>query len=414
VGRDGGLDRGADRPRGAGLPARHREAVGAIRDALGIRWLGQEPLADRPRIEIVRIRAGVALGVLFLAGTISDIGDESVGPSLRIALGVGIALFIGIYMSVLPPVRWLSRRGPGAVIAALALLPVIAIALLAAGAPPSFSALFVYVAAATGMLLPPRTAAGLILATGVGVGILGAVRGDEDGAVAATVLTVVAIGSMMAAFGRVTRVNRELRDTREELATLAVADERLRIARDVHDLLGHSLSVITLKSELAARLLERDPARAADELEEIQAVSREALAEVREAVKGYRGLALAESLTRARSALTAAGIDCELAGAQPALPADVDAVLAWAVREGTTNVIRHSQASHCEIRIRADGESAALEIDDDGRPAAAPGTGGSGLDGLRERAQRVRGTLEAGARPGGGFRLRVTVPLPEP
>jgi two-component system, NarL family, sensor histidine kinase DesK len=414
VGRDGGLDRGADRPRGAGLPARHREAVGAIRDALGIRWLGQEPLADRPRIEIVRIRAGVALGVLFLAGTISDIGDESVGPSLRIALGVGIALFIGIYMSVLPPVRWLSRRGPGAVIAALALLPVIAIALLAAGAPPSFSALFVYVAAATGMLLPPRTAAGLILATGVGVGILGAVRGDEDGAVAATVLTVVAIGSMMAAFGRVTRVNRELRDTREELATLAVADERLRIARDVHDLLGHSLSVITLKSELAARLLERDPARAADELEEIQAVSREALAEVREAVKGYRGLALSESLTRARSALTAAGIDCELAGAQPALPADVDAVLAWAVREGTTNVIRHSQASHCEIRIRADGESAALEIDDDGRPAAAPGTGGSGLDGLRERAQRVRGTLEAGARPGGGFRLRVTVPLPEP
>jgi two-component system sensor histidine kinase DesK len=414
VGRDGGLDRGADGPRGAGLPARHREAVGAIRDALGIRWLGQEPLADRPRIEIVRIRAGVALGVLFLAGTISDIGDESVGPSLRIALGVGIALFIGIYMSVLPPVRWLSRRGPGAVIAALALLPVIAITLLAAGAPPSFSALFVYVAAATGMLLPPRTAAGLILATGVGVGILGAVRGDEDGAVAATVLTVVAIGSMMAAFGRVTRVNRELRDTREELATLAVADERLRIARDVHDLLGHSLSVITLKSELAARLLERDPARAADELEEIQAVSREALAEVREAVKGYRGLALAESLTRARSALTAAGIDCELAGAQPALPADVDAVLAWAVREGTTNVIRHSQASHCEIRIRADRESAALEIDDDGRPAAAPGTGGSGLDGLRERAQRVRGTLEAGARPGGGFRLRVTVPLPEP
>jgi two-component system, NarL family, sensor histidine kinase DesK len=362
----------------------------------------------------VRIRAGVALGVLFLAGTISDIGDESVGPSLRIALGVGIALFIGIYMSVLPPVRWLSRRGPGAVIAALALLPVIAIALLAAGAPPSFSALFVYVAAATGMLLPPRTAAGLILATGVGVGILGAVRGDEDGAVAATVLTVVAIGSMMAAFGRVTRVNRELRDTREELATLAVADERLRIARDVHDLLGHSLSVITLKSELAARLLERDPARAADELEEIQAVSREALAEVREAVKGYRGLALAESLTRARSALTAAGIDCELAGAQPALPADVDAVLAWAVREGTTNVIRHSQASHCEIRIRADREIAALEIDDDGRAAAPAGTGGSGLDGLRERAQRLRGTLEAGARPDGGFRLRVTVPLAEP
>jgi two-component system, NarL family, sensor histidine kinase DesK len=89
-------------------------------------------------------------------------------------------------------------------------------------------------------------------------------------------------------------------------------------------------------------------------------------------------------------------------------------VLAWAVGEGTTNVIRHSQASHCEIRIRADREIAALEIDDDGRAAAPAGTGGSGLDGLRERAQRLRGTLEAGARPDGGFRLRVTVPLAEP
>ena len=264
------------------------------------------------------------------------------------------------------------------------------------------------------MLLPPRLAAVLIVTAGLGVAVLGIARGDDDGAIAATVLTVVAIGAMMAAFGRVTRVNRELRETREELATLAVAEERLRIARDVHDLLGHSLSVITLKSELAARLLERDPARAADELEEIQAVSREALAEVREAVRGYRGLALADSITRARTALTAAGIDCELAGPQPALPADVDAVLAWAVREGTTNVIRHSQARHCEIRIRADDETAALEIDDDGAAAPAPNHGGSGLEGLRERAQRVRGTLEAGARPEGGFRLRVTVPLAEP
>ena len=178
--------------------------------------------------------------------------------------------------------------------------------------------------------------------------------------------------------------------------------------------------MITLKSELAARLLERDPARAAGELEEIQAVSREALAEVREAVKGYRGLALAESLTRARTALAAAGIDCELAGAQPALPADVDAVLAWAVREGTTNVIRHSQARHCAIRIRADDESAALEIDDDGRAAAGAGHGGSGLDGpARARAARARhargrraarGRLPAARhRPAGRAMIRVLI-----
>ena len=135
---------------------------------------------------------------------------------------------------------------------------------------------------------------------------------------------------------------------------------------------------------------------------------------MRDAVQGYRGLALAESLARARSALAAAGIDCELGDAGVSLPADLDAVLAWAVREGTTNVIRHSHARRCEIRIRADRASAALEIDDHGRAGATAGHGGSGLDGLRERAQRVRGTLEAGARPEGGFRLRVTVPLPKP
>jgi two-component system sensor histidine kinase DesK len=377
-------------------------------------WLGEEPLADRPMVDRLRIRLGVAIGLLFLAGPVSDLADESLSTTTRVVSALGLALFVVIYLSVLPPAPWLSRRGVRAVVGALALLPVIAAALLAAGAPDSFTALFVYVAAATGMLLPPRIAAAVIAAAAIGVWILSAQRGDSDSAIAATVLTVVSIGALMAAFGRVVRVNRELRATREELATLAVAEERLRIARDLHDLLGHSLSVIALKSELASRLLERDPARAAAELEEIQAVTREALTEVRGAVQGYRRLGLADSLTRARSALTAAGIDCELAEAPAALPTDVDTVLAWAVREGTTNVIRHSHARHCAIRIRADRASAALEIDDDGHANGAVGRGGSGLDGLRERAQRVRGTLEAGARPEGGFRLRVTVPLPEP
>jgi two-component system sensor histidine kinase DesK len=362
----------------------------------------------------VRVRLGVLLGTLFLIGPASDLGDKSFGSATRAGLAVGGALFLAIYLCLVPPARWIFLRGPRALYGALALLAAIAVALLAAGAPDSFTALFVYLAVACAIVLPPRFAILAIGITTTGVSILGVARGDDTSSIAATALTVLSIGALMAAFARVTRVNRELRHTREELATLAVADERLRIARDLHDLLGHSLSVIALKSELAARLLERDPARATSELEEIQVVTREALTEVREAVKGYRGLALAESLTRARSALTAAGIDCELADAQVPLPADVDAVLAWAVREGTTNVIRHSRARRCEIRVRADRASAALEIDDDGRASEPPAPGGSGLDGLRERAQRVRGTLEAGARPGGGFRLRLTVPLPEP
>jgi two-component system, NarL family, sensor histidine kinase DesK len=184
----------------------------------------------------------------------------------------------------------------------------------------------------------------------------------------------------------------------------------LRIARDLHDLLGHSLSVIALKSELARKLVERDPPRAVAELDDVQSVTRTALAEVREAVQGYRRLALAEALETAQTALAAAGIDCELADADVALPADVDAVLAWAVREGTTNVIRHSGARRCEIRVRAGLEGAAVEVVDDGSGDDRRDGGGSGLAGLAERASRERGRIEAGPRPEGGFRLRVIVP----
>lgn len=127
-------------------------------------------------------------------------------------------------------------------------------------------------------------------------------------------------------------------------------------------------------------------------------------------MQGYRRLALAEAIEGAKAALAAAGIDCELADAHVSLPDDVDAVLAWGVREGTTNVIRHSGALHCAIRVRADERRAALEIEDDGAASSTDGSG-SGLNGLRERVQRLRGELEAGALPGGGFRLRLTVPL---
>ncbi len=276
-----------------------------------------------------------------------------------------------------------------------------------------FAALFVYFVAAAGVRLPARIAIVVTLATALAVGVAGTIHGASGSAVAATVLTIVSIGVLMTAFGRIARANRELHATREELARLAVSEERLRIARDLHDLLGHSLSVIALKSELARKLLERDPRRAASELDDIQSVSRTALTDVREAVHGYHRLALAEALESAEAALIAAGIDCDLTDVEVALPADVDAVLAWAVREGTTNVIRHSGALHCAIRIVTDDERAAVEIEDDGhaRPLTVRG---SGLSGLRERARRLRGDLEAGAIPDGGFRLRLTVPLATP
>ena len=383
-----------------------------MRHDLDVKLLEEERLDWRAGSR-TRARAGVLLGLLFLIGPLVDLTRQSLGAWHTAFLLFGLAVFVALYISLLPPTAWLARLGPKGTLLVLASLPAIAIVLLAAGAPSSFGALFVYFVAAAGLRLPARTAIVVTLVTALAVAVAGSIHGDSGSAVAATVLTIVSIGVLMAAFGRIARANRELHATREELARLAVSDERLRIARDLHDLLGHSLSVIALKSELARKVLEQDPQRAAAELDDIQSVSRTALTEVRDAVQGYRRLALAEALETAEAALTAAGIDCDLTDADVALPADVDAVLAWAVREGTTNVIRHSGALHCAIRVVTDAERAAVEIEDDGD--ARPSTDrGSGLSGLRERARRLRGELEAGAAPDGGFRLRLTVPLASP
>ena len=375
-----------------------------------MRLLDADQRSDFDGPGLRRARAGVLLGLLFLSGPLADLARGSYSPAQLAALLLGVAVFVVLYVSLLPPSRWLRRLGPAAALVALGTLPVIATVLLVGGAPTSFAALYVYFVAAAGLRLPEREAVAVTLVTAVGVGVAGIVDDDSGSAIAATVLTIVAIGVLMTAFGRIARANRELRATRQELARLAVSEERLRIARDLHDLLGHSLSVIALKSELARKLVERDPTRAASELDDIQSVTRTALSEVREAVQGYRRVALADALESARAALASAGIDLELTETDVALPAEVDAVLAWAVREGTTNVIRHSRASHCLIRVATDGEQAAVVIEDDGS-AAGSTSNGSGLSGLRERASRLRGELEAGAKPGGGFRLELRVPL---
>ncbi|HEV8230461.1 MAG TPA: histidine kinase [Candidatus Limnocylindria bacterium] len=200
-----------------------------------------------------------------------------------------------------------------------------------------------------------------------------------------------------------------LRAAREEIARLAVHEERLRFARDVHDLLGRSLSLIALKSELANRLLRDEPDRAGAEMRDVEQVARDALREVREAVTGYRQPTLAAELAGARAALHAAAVECCIENDAGVIPPDVESVLAWTVREGVTNVIRHSRAKRCDIRItRTDGRIA-VEVIDDGRGVAVP-VEGSGLRGLAERIAGRGGTAEAGPLPS-GFRLRVTVPV---
>jgi two-component system, NarL family, sensor histidine kinase DesK len=214
------------------------------------------------------------------------------------------------------------------------------------------------------------------------------------------------------AFGRLIVANLELRAARAELAQRAVAEERERFSRDLHDLLGHSLSVIALKAELADRTLPDHPERAEREVRQIQSVAREALAEVRQTVSGYRLPTLEGELAGARMALEAAGIEADLASERIALPPEAEAVLAWTVREGTTNVIRHSNARHASIRILPGLVAASAEVVDDGRGAnGGPPDGGHGLAGLRERAERLGGEVDAGTGAAGGFRLRVSVPV---
>ncbi|MET7748719.1 sensor histidine kinase [Micromonospora sp. NPDC005367] len=199
--------------------------------------------------------------------------------------------------------------------------------------------------------------------------------------------------------------NGELRAAQQEISRLAVAEERARTARDLHDILGHSLTVVAIKAELAGRLVEADPSRAATEIAEVEQLARAALADVRRTVGAYRGVRLAEEVAGARSALIAAGIAADLPADLPELPAEWDQLFGWAVREGVTNVVRHSGAHRCTIRISPD----AVEISDDGRgPTSGDAAGGHGLIGLRERAQRLDATVSVGRRPQGhGFVLRV-------
>jgi two-component system sensor histidine kinase DesK len=199
----------------------------------------------------------------------------------------------------------------------------------------------------------------------------------------------------------------ELRAARAEIAHQAADRERARIARDLHDLLGHSLSLITLKGELATRLLP-DGAAGANEVRDMVALSREALQQVREAVSGYRQPTLATELRAAQLALNAAGLEVNVSLGIGALDRESEAVLGWVIREATTNVIRHAGAKHCQLSLAETDGHLQVEVLNDGW-RVAPQPAGNGLRGLQERLASVGGTLEASPLPEAGFRLRATI-----
>ncbi|MER5418649.1 sensor histidine kinase [Streptosporangium roseum] len=197
---------------------------------------------------------------------------------------------------------------------------------------------------------------------------------------------------------------------KEAQARLAVTEERLRFSRDLHDLVGHSLSAIAVKSEVAVKLSKVDAERAAGEMEEVRGLAREALKEIRAAVRGYRTVDLDAELRSMTAVLEADGIRCTLETPQEPVPEELGTLLAWVVREGTTNVLRHSSATRCRITIALRGGVAVLEMVNDG-VTGLDGRGGTGLIGLSERVAAMGGAVAAGAGGAGEFRLRATVPL---
>ena len=202
----------------------------------------------------------------------------------------------------------------------------------------------------------------------------------------------------------------EAERAREAEARLAVAEERLRFGRDLHDVMGRNLAVIALKSELAVQLARRGRPEAVDQMIEVQRIAQESQREVRDVVRGYREADLGVELAGAQGVLTAAGIRCEVSGKAGGLEVGVQSVLGWVVREATTNVLRHGDAVRCDIALKAGEGCVVLTVENDG--ASDPvGVGGSGLAGLRERLSAVGGTLEAGPVGGNVFRVVAEVPL---
>ncbi|MBO0515858.1 sensor histidine kinase [Streptomyces beijiangensis] len=242
-----------------------------------------------------------------------------------------------------------------------------------------------------------------------------ALTGEDAGMVWACAISVVGLCGWFAVTVRCSAwhlgVMWKIDQARDVQARLAVAEERLRFGRDLHDVMGRNLAVIALKSELAVQLARRGRAEASvEQMVEVQRLAQESQREVRDVVRGYREADLRVELAGAQGVLEAAGIVCTVSGDVAELPVAVQSALGWVVREAATNVLRHGDAGRCAIGVDVVGSAVTLTVENDGA-CADPGGSGSGLAGLRERLAVLEGTLEAGALDGGRFLLTARVPV---
>jgi two-component system sensor histidine kinase DesK len=286
-------------------------------------------------------------------------------------------------------------------------------------------ALWIFLSSAAGLLVASRRwAACAVLAYVACYCLFSATTHQNRANFLSNLIPVTFIGFAMIAMRQHFLLTAELRRAREEVAQLAASEERLRLARDMHDLTGQSLSTITLKSELAVRLLGRlpesaDRERAVGEMEQVAVVSRQTLKDIREAISGYRRPTLAVEIITARAALASAGMtvsdDADLTLLSGTFDPDAEAALAWCLREAVTNVVRHSGARNCRLSLTRRGRGTlALTVTDDGSGCGAgpraPEIPGSGLRGMSERLSAVGGSLELQPDLQPGFCLVAAVP----
>ncbi|MFI1162630.1 sensor histidine kinase [Streptomyces sp. NPDC020801] len=369
--------------------------------------MGESP---RNRGEALRKLVWILPWLIFLSSPVKDLVCGAHTTAATAAGWVGLLAFAGIYLTLV--FRNMGRQFSEPVVACLvAVLGTLAVVLcLTLGG--QWIGLFVYVSVTCGATFPLRTAYWTIPLTTVAMLLMGLRTGQHDGW---TLVLVLLVGFAMTGVRQLVRTTVELRKARATVAQLAANEERLRLARDLHDLLGHSLSLITLKSELAGRMLPDHPEKAAQQVADIEQVSRQALVDVREAVTGYRRPRLSAELAGVQVALTAADVIADVP-AEPDLtgvPEESESALAWALREAVTNVVRHSGASRCTVdlirRQTLDGPFLELSVEDNGSGGSGKGPG-NGLTGLTERLEKAGGQLEA-ARVKRGFRLVARVPL---
>ncbi|WP_069885525.1 sensor histidine kinase, partial [Streptomyces luteocolor] len=323
---------------------------------------------------------------------------------------IGLLVFNSLYVFLAFRAFDTYTREARATRVALVLLGLLTLG-LAAGYGGSWLLFFPLLGLAVGAIVRGRHLGPLGLGLSALAGVIGGFRDGWSGVNVAygTFLSTMVTAAILS----LSEAVRELRETREELARTAVEKERLRFSRDLHDLLGHTLSVIVVKAEATRRLAPRDLDAALGQVADIESVGRQALTEIREAVTGYREGSLATELDRARDLLGAAGIDVVVRQSGPPLAPQTAALLGWVVRECATNVVRHSGAGHCEIEVTGTAEQTRLLITDDGRGVGS-GTPGSGLKGLAERLAAAGGSLTSGPGARTGFQVTATLPAPEP